>query len=113
VIPWLEANVVKTPEQQRRMEQDPRAHWFTVVFDREGYSPELFQHLWQKRIAILTYRKFAQDRWPEEEFTSGPVRLAGGETVTMNLAKRARSCPTSFGCVRSVSSATADTRLRF
>jgi hypothetical protein len=78
---WAFLPVWKTPEQQRRMEQDPRAHWFTVVFDREGYSPELFQDLWQKRIAILTYRKFAQDRWPDEEFTSGPVRLAGGETA--------------------------------
>ena len=30
------------------------ADWFTMVFDREGYSPELFQSLWQKRIAIRT-----------------------------------------------------------
>src|SRR6266481_3719753 len=58
VIPWLEANVAKTPEQQRRLAEDPRAHWFTIVFDREGYSPELFRYLWQKRIAMLTYHKF-------------------------------------------------------
>lgn len=45
VIPWLEANVAKTPEQERRLAEDPRAHWFTVVFDREGYSPELFRYL--------------------------------------------------------------------
>jgi transposase-like protein len=40
VIPWLEASVTQTPEQERRLAEDPRAHWFTVVFDREGYSPE-------------------------------------------------------------------------
>jgi hypothetical protein len=32
VIPWLEANVAKTPEQERRLAEDARAHWFTMVF---------------------------------------------------------------------------------
>jgi hypothetical protein len=57
VIPWLEASVAKTAEQQRRLADDPRTHWFTVVFDREGYSPELFEQMGEKRIAILTYHK--------------------------------------------------------
>jgi len=39
VIPWLEANLRKTPEREQRLRDDARAHWFTVVFDREGYSP--------------------------------------------------------------------------
>src|ERR1035437_3108922 len=30
VIPWLEANVAKTPEQEQRLAEDPRAHWFTM-----------------------------------------------------------------------------------
>lgn len=88
VIPWLEANVTKTPEQERRLAQAPRAHWFTVVFDREGYSPELFEQLWRKRIAILTYHKFPQQDWRPEEFAPHRVALAGGETVTMQLAER-------------------------
>ena len=54
VIPWLKANVPQTPEQEQRLRDHARAHWFTVVFDREGYSPELFQRLWTKRIAVLT-----------------------------------------------------------
>jgi Transposase protein len=88
VIPWLEANVAQTPEQERRLAEDPWAHWFTLVFDREGYSPELFQYLWQKRIAVLTYHKFPQDPWREQEFHSYSVSLGGGETVTMKLAER-------------------------
>jgi hypothetical protein len=88
VIPWLEANVPKTPEQQRQLAEDPRAHWFTVVFDREGYSPELFQYLWGKRIAVLTYHKFPGQVWRAEEFQTYQVRLAGGEVVTMKLAER-------------------------
>ena len=88
VIPWLEAGVAKTPEQSRRLEADPRSHWFTVVFDREGYSPELFERLWGKRIAILTYHKFPKEEWPNEEFVPHQVLLAAGETVTMQLAER-------------------------
>jgi hypothetical protein len=88
VIPWLEANVAKTPEQQRRLAEDARAHWFTMVFDREGYSPELFERMRKKRIAILSYHKFPGDDWRREEFATHSVTLAGGETVTMQLAER-------------------------
>jgi hypothetical protein len=88
VIPWLEANVAKTPEQEQRLAEDPRAHWFTMVFDREGYSPELFEQMGKKRIAILTYHKFPRQDWRSEEFQRHSVELAGGETVTMQLAER-------------------------
>ena len=88
VIPWLEASVAKTPEQERRLAEDLRAHWFTVVFDREGYSPELFEQMRRKQIAILTYHKFPKDDWRSEEFATHSVQLTGGETVTMKLAER-------------------------
>jgi transposase len=88
VIPWLEANVAKTPEQEQRLAEDPRAHWFTMVFDREGYSPELFEQMRKKRIAILSYHKFPGDDWRSEEFATYSVTLAGGETVTLQLAER-------------------------
>src|SRR5438445_129193 len=88
VIPWLEANLVKTPEQQQRRAEDPRAHWFTLVFDREGYSPELFEELFKKRIAILTYHKFPKEDWPAEQFSAHRVELAGGQKATMKLSER-------------------------
>jgi hypothetical protein len=37
---------------------DPLRHRFTIVFDREGYSPDFFQRMKGKRIACLTYHKF-------------------------------------------------------
>ena len=40
VIPWLETSVPKSPELDQRLAGDRRAHWFTVVIDREGYSPD-------------------------------------------------------------------------
>src|SRR2546425_403515 len=88
VIPWLEKTVPKTAEIEHRLTEDPRAHWFTVVFDREGYSPEFFARLFEKRIAILTYHKFPRQDWPVEEFTAHRVQLAGGQAVTMKLAER-------------------------
>ena len=56
VVPWLEQLAAKSAEQEQRLSEDPRAHWFTLnlVFDPEGYSPELFAELFAKRIAILT-----------------------------------------------------------
>ena len=88
VIPWLEKLTPKSVEVEQRLAEDPRAHWFTVVFDREGYSPEFFAELFKKRIAILTYHKFPKQDWPVEEFTVHRVQLAGGQKVTMKLAER-------------------------
>ena len=88
VIPWLETSVPKTPEQERRVSEDARAHWFTIVFDREGYSPDFFEQMRKKRIAMLTYHKFPQDDWRAEEFAPCRVELAGGEAMTLQLAER-------------------------
>jgi len=88
VVPWLEQLAPKTAEQEQRLAEDPRAHWFTLVFDREGYSPELFAELLAKRIAILTYQKFPQQDWPVEQFAAHRVELAGGQKVTLKLSER-------------------------
>jgi hypothetical protein len=88
VIPWLEATVAKSPELEKGLEEDPRAPWFTIVFDREGYSPQFFAEMLRKRIAVLTYHKFPKPDWPAAEFMPHTVQLAGGETVTMQLAER-------------------------
>lgn len=61
---------------------------FTLVFDREGYSPELFTELKTEGIAILTYHKFPAAAWPETEFSAHAVRLPTGEVVTRELAER-------------------------
>ncbi len=39
-------------------------------------------------MAVITYRKFAEDLWPVEEFSTHPVGLVNGEQVTMLLAER-------------------------
>ncbi|MEJ2327539.1 MAG: hypothetical protein P8Y25_12310 [Chromatiaceae bacterium] len=70
------------------LEADPLAHRFTLVFDREGYSPDFLGRMKAQRIACLTYHKFPGEDWPEQEFASAQVRLPSGEIVTMDLAER-------------------------
>ena len=66
----------------------PLLHRFTVVFDREGYSPDLMQRMKDKRVACLTYRKYPGADWAEDEFQTRQVKLANGQTVDMRLAER-------------------------
>jgi hypothetical protein len=87
IVPRLEQ---RPPRQAHRhgLDADPLLHRFTLVFDREGYSPEFLQRMKAQRIACLTYHKFPGEQWPEEEFAPAAVPLPGGEAVTMELAER-------------------------
>jgi uncharacterized small protein (DUF1192 family) len=67
-----------------------------VVFDRQGYSPEFFAQLFEKRIAVLTYHKFPKADWASEEFRSERVQLAGGQAVSMKLAERGTQLSNKF-----------------
>ncbi len=87
-VPWLEAHAPVSEEHQRRMAADPRLPRFTLIFDREGYSPELFLELQKNRIAALTYHRYPEEDWPLEEFQEQAVKLANGATVRVKLAER-------------------------
>jgi hypothetical protein len=68
-------------ERQERMDCCPDEPVFTLVFDREAYSPALFAELWNKyRIAVITYRKNVKDQWDESQFTDYEVMTSLGET---------------------------------
>src|SRR5271165_5857019 len=60
----------------------------TLIFDREGYSPDFFAELKAQRVAILTYHKFPGEKWPAAEFSRQPVRLHNGQIVELELAER-------------------------
>ncbi len=56
--------------RQEDLDADQTLPRFTLVFDREAYSPTFFKHLWESfRIAVITYRKNVTDQWDEEDFT--------------------------------------------
>lgn len=77
LLPWLKANAPISEDQRRRLEADPRLPRFTMIFDREGYSPDLFAELQKDRIAALSYHRYPGEHWPLEEFQQREVKLAG------------------------------------
>ena len=87
IVPRLEQEVPYQPgpfdlQEQRYL---PR---FTMVFDREGYSPDFMLRMWGRRIACLSYHKYPGADWPESEFHEHNVSLVSGHVVTMKLAER-------------------------
>lgn len=87
LIPRLLQEVPGQPSAET-LAADPYRARFTLIFDRAGYSPELFRRLWAQRIAIISYHKFPGEDWPAEEFTRRRVRLVSGEEVELALAER-------------------------
>ena len=87
IVPRLEKDAPNLVSDEE-LAENPLRHRFTLVFDREGYSPVLFAEMWKRRIACLTYRKSPGEPWPAEEFREESVTLANGEHVQMLLAER-------------------------
>jgi len=87
IVPRLQTDVPNQPSQEA-LDADPYLHRFTLVFDREGYSPQLWSRLKDKRIAALSYHKFPGEDWAAHEFLAQPVTLANGQIVTLSLAER-------------------------
>ena len=88
IVPRLLKDVPRQPSQEE-LDADPYLARFTILFDREGYSPVFFKQMWQKhRIACITYHKHPKADWPEDVFAETAVKMPGGETVMMKLAER-------------------------
>ncbi len=87
IVPRLLDEVPNQPDDEQ-LEGDRLLCRFILVFDREGYSPAFFKHMWEEyRIACITYRKNCTDVWPLEWFTEVRTVMPRGETVTMQLAE--------------------------
>ena len=87
IVPRLKTEVPGQPTAAQ-LEADPLLHRFTLIFDREGYSPDFFQEMRQERIAVLTYHKFPGADWAVEEFSTRTVRLVNAEEVPLEMAER-------------------------
>jgi transposase len=88
VVPRLLKDVPGQPHEEQ-LKQDPYRARFTIIFDREGYSPVFFKEMWEKhRIACITYHKHPKDPWPESEFVQVEISLPNGEQVSLKLAER-------------------------
>lgn len=87
IIPQLLAQVPEQPLEDI-LKDDPHRERFTIIFDREGYSPALFKELWANhRIACITYHKHPQIPWSESCFAETQVKMPSGEILTLKLAE--------------------------
>lgn len=87
IIPKLLSEIQPKYTEQQLL-ADPDLPLFTVVFDREGYSPVLFDKLWKDfRVAVLTYRKNVKDKWAGSDFTPYMI-VSESQRDTMNLAEK-------------------------
>lgn len=100
IVPRLDRDVPDQPSDSE-LAADPLRHRFTLVFDREGYSPTLLGRLKAQRLACLSYHKYPGEDWPEEEFHPRQVVLRNGQTVAMKLAERG-SCLSNKLWVREI-----------
>jgi hypothetical protein len=87
IVPRLEKEVPHQPSAES-LAANPKLDRFIVVFDREGYSPEGFKRLKERRIGCLTYHKHPGPDWPEQEFAPCTVKLAHGNQEELKLAER-------------------------
>ncbi len=87
IVPRLIDELPAQPTQAQ-LNADSLLPCFTLVFDREGYSPDMMLRLKQKHVACMTYHKYPGENWSLEEFKAHQVRLVSGETVEMSLAER-------------------------
>ena len=87
IVPELEERVPKQTERTSAATL-PHPHKFTLVFDREGYSPEFMARMKTKQVAVLTYHKHPGENWPESEFNEQTLILPTGETTQVKLAER-------------------------
>ena len=89
IVPRLLEDVPGQPSPQE-LAANPCWHRFTLVFDREGYSPEFFQSMRTLRIACQTCHKYPKEDWPETEFAEYLAPLPHGEVAPMKLAEPGR-----------------------
>lgn len=87
IIPILQRDIPNQPTE-KELEQNPYLHRFTMVFDREGYSPDFLLEQKKERIAIITYHKFAGPDWSTDEFLPYTYEHSDGNTTEVLLAER-------------------------
>lgn len=91
IVPKL-LDMVPNQPSDAELKKDEELHRFILVFDREGYSPDFFSEMWEKhRIGCITYHKYPDEEWPEEDFIDVEVKHPDGEMEKMKLAERITS----------------------
>ena len=93
IIPALLKDVPDQPTEEQ-LRDNLLLHRFTVIFDREGYSPAFMLEMKVMRIAIITYHKFPKGNWDVGEFAPyKSIEKSTGTTKELLLAERGTLLP--------------------
>ena len=92
VVPHLQQLGVVPEAAADLTKPEAGAPALTLVFDREGWSPDLFKRLARRGIACITWHKnFKGKDWPEDDFRPLEVPIhgpAGTSATTVDLAEQ-------------------------
>ena len=92
VVPHLQQLGVVPEAAPDLTKPDAGVPALTLVFDREGWSPDLFKRLARRGIACITWHKnFKGEDWPQEDFRTLEVLIhgpAGTSATTVDLAEK-------------------------
>ena len=92
VVPHLQQLGVVPEAAADLTKPEAGAPALTLVFDREGWSPELFKRLARRGIACITWHKnFKGKDWPQDDFRTLEVPIhgpAGTSATTVDLAEQ-------------------------
>lgn len=87
IVPLLKDELAQKVDQTL-LDTDKDLPLFTIVFDREAYSPAFFNKLWDtSRVAVITYRKNVSDLWDMNDFHTEKVTVDGDE-IAMDLCEK-------------------------
>jgi len=88
IIPRLNSLQQSKEVPANNGEEDALSPFYTLVFDREAYSPVFFDKIWkQYHIAVITYRKNVKDSWDEDDFKPYKIETELGE-AEMSLCEK-------------------------
>jgi len=87
IIPQLNT-LTKNLTQDKKCPESEFEPNYTLVFDRESYSPAFFATLWVLyRVSVITYNKNVKDKWAEAEFEEIELDTDSGK-VKMKLKEK-------------------------
>lgn len=87
IVPRLLVEVPGQPSQAE-LDANPYLARFTLICDREVYSPAFFREMWELRIACQTYHKYPKEDWTEPEFQECCLTMPHRNQVKTKLAER-------------------------
>ena len=87
IVPRIEKDYPNLLNQES-LDENPLQHKFTLIFDREGYSPDLMFRMKEKHIACMTYHKYPKEDWGNEEFQEYRIESTAGNIINVQLAER-------------------------